>query len=192
MTTRKTKKILPLLLMTAVLFLVSCRGILKASGDYKNPKKETPESITSYLKDQGALYDGVFIFRGKTAMKYFLDSVYNSVPAIIVFDKDFKNFITDYKCFSSKPTGLDSLLRTGSWKKNDKLIHQRLLDQLMNIDGSSLTQNSTKEFHVFYTWAKFFPKKSNEMIRENNDLYRNFHDRLYIGAINMDMQESWE
>ena len=196
MATIKPPTLLFSFLFMAFLSLTSCQFLantfLKTTGNMKKAKYETPASVIAYLKKQDAEYDGSYIFRDKYKMKYFLDTIYDALPGIVVFDKDYKNIIKDYKCFSSKPTGLDSLINSGSWKKNDNQLHLKLLEQLTVIDSAAGINNKSYDFYVFYMWAKFFPKKSNEMIQENNALYRNFHERIYIGSINMDLQESWK
>jgi hypothetical protein len=183
-------------LLMIFLLLASCKPIiktyLKATGNLKKAKSETPASVSAYLKNQDAKYDGSYIFNNKNNFKYFIDSINENITAIIVFDKGFENYFRDYICFSAKPTGLDSLLHTLSWKKNSNQINRKMMDRLTSIDSSASINDKNYDLYVFYVWAKYLPKKSNEMIRQINDLYRNFHDRIYFGSVNVDMQETWK
>jgi predicted small secreted protein len=196
MATTKSPIFLLSFLLMAFLSLTSCqffaRTFLKTTGNLKESKNETPVSVLAYLKKQDARYDGSYIFNDKYSFKYFLDSINENITAIIVFDKGFKNYFRDYICFQAKPTGLDSILNTMSWEKNSNQIHQKLMDRLTIIDGISSINNKKYDLYVFYVWAKYLPKKSNQMIRQINDLYRNFHDRIYFASINVDAQESWK
>lgn len=178
--------------ISIILMTTACKSVLKVTGNYKKPQKESAVSIVSYLEVQHALYDEAYIPKSKLGLKYILDSINGFMPSIIVFDKDYKNYILDYKCFSAKPTGLDSLMKSGAWKRDSSSIYQRLSAQISLINAPSKDPINNKEIYVFYFWAKYLPKKSNEMIQENAKLFTQFHKSIYVASVNLDLQGSWE
>lgn len=188
-------KTLNILLLSGLFFLffgASCKAVLKLSGDYKKPAPENAASVLAYLQQQDAVYDGVFAVAGKTQFRYLLDSVNSYYPAVVVFDKDFSNYFIDFKCFADKPAGLDSISRTAAWKPNTHKIEMELYSRLVSLDGGPGFTRSRKDYYVFYFWAKFFPKKSNDIIAEASALHKNLQDRVYVASVNMDIQDSWK
>lgn len=186
------KSILPVAAICALLSLSACKAYLKATGNYSNPRYEKKADLLAFLSAENARYDEAFVFNNKVQLKYFVDSISPYIPAIIVFDKGFQNYFIDYKCFSAKATGLDSLTKTAAWMPNSRQIQLKLQEELSSIDTRASIAAGNKDLYVFYVWARFYPKKSQEMIGEVTQLYNNLHDRVYVGAINVDMQSGWE
>ena len=186
------------ILMLIVLLQISCKPLLKTylktTGNLKKAKKETPASVIAYLKKQNATYDGAFVCQDKKGFRYFQDSVSNAIPSVLIFDKNFTNFVLDEKCPWSILPGLDSLNNSTYWKKNNDLSFQKMTAQLKTIDGAFINypETGTYDVYVFYVWAKYAPKLSQAIIKEIKEYFNNPHNNIYVGSVNRDLQEGWE
>jgi hypothetical protein len=172
------------------LSLYSCKAYLKATGNYKEPEYESREAVKSYVHNYGTGYDGLFVCKSKEKMKFVIDSVNNSIPFIMVFDKDFRYLHTDQKCPWKNAGELDSLQNNKIWVPTDEINFARLNESIECINGK--TVGAGYRFYIFYFWAKYIPKLSQDMIKQVQGFSQAKKEGIYIGAINMDLQEGWK
>lgn len=195
--TKKTHVAFGLLTATAVMVAFcfsSCKLMLRMSGTYKKPVAESRENVLSYIHSKNAVTDAVFSCRSEGDYRYFIDSVNNSIPWILVFDRNFKNMYTDTKCSWSASRSLDSLENSAGWKLNEKLSFTAMLQRMDLLEGKLPVQDNGEpyDFYVFYTWAIFVPRLSNSMIGEISNYKSKTGDKVFVGAINLDLQKDWK
>jgi hypothetical protein len=76
---------------------------------------------------------------------------------------------------------------------NKKVTVQKLLAPLAPIAGVWPDEKtfSQYDYFIFYTWAKFVPRLSKKMIHDVNKFASMNSNKVFIGAINLDLQQSW-
>jgi hypothetical protein len=190
----KPKRLLQVL--SIVLLQYGCTSILYVTGDLKKPKYEDSIAVKSFVLNEKAKYNTLFVAKDEKNMVFFTDTIVNQLPAILIFNKDQVKILADRTCPWSTIRSLDSL----NDLKNDtsvtiskKVTVQKLLAPLASIAGAWPDEKtlSQYDYFIFYTWAKFVPKLSKKMINDVNRFVEMNSNRVFIGAINLDLQQSW-
>jgi len=90
-------KLYVILSLAIVLSITGCKLFFTAIGAYKSPEKETPSSIMKYM-DQSKDYDGLFMLKKDSLLKYLLDSIGSSIPNIYIFNSKGQNIYSSKNC----------------------------------------------------------------------------------------------
>lgn len=182
--------------LSILLLQYGCTPILYVTGDIKKPKYEDSIAVKSFVLNEKAIYNTLFVAKDEKNLGFFTDSIVNHLPAILIFNKDQVNIFADRTCPWSTIRHLDSL----NDLKNDtsitiskKVTVQKLLAPLAPIAGVWPDEKivSQYDYFIFYTWAKFVPRLSKKMINDVNKFAEMNSNRVFIGAINLDLQQSW-
>jgi hypothetical protein len=186
------------LLQVLSIFLLQygCTPIFYLTGDIKKPKYEDPVTVKSFVLNEEAKYNTLFVTKDEKNLDFFTNTIANHLPAILIFNKDQVNIFADRSCPWATIRHLDSLndLKNDTAVMTDKKVTvQKLVAPLTPIAGTWPDEKtlSQYDYFIFYTWAKFVPKLSKKMINDVNKFAEMNSNRIFIGAINLDLQQSW-
>lgn len=182
--------------LSILLLQYGCTPILYVTGNIKKVKYEDPIAVKSFVLNEKATYNMLFVAKDEKNLGFFLDTIFSHLPAILIFNKDQVNIFADRTCPWSTIQYLDSLNdqeNDTSIVINKKVTVQKLLAPLTSIAGVWPDEKilSQYDYFIFYTWAKFVPKLSKKMIHEINKFAEMNSRRVFIGSINLDLQQSW-
>lgn len=177
-----------LILIVLSVWFFSCKQVLMVTGYVKNPKKEDSLSITGFTNEAAGKYNGLFVAKGPEAFKDFTVSVTDKCPAVLIFNKAGEYILSDQRCAWVNVKQLDSLERLSVGRK--ELALEKMLALLKPLNGSM--PGNGYDYFVFYTWAMYSPKLSRKMISEVNRFAGTDTPGIFIGAINLDLQQEWE
>ncbi|GAA4336355.1 hypothetical protein [Flaviaesturariibacter amylovorans] len=170
--------------------LASCTMVARMSGAYKTPQPETTATLSTFLEEAGASVDGLFVCPTKAAYKQFADSLGQSIPHLYVFDASGQNLYNNSKCPWQNVRQLDSLRTQAGFRTNGDFRVTQLLQPLALVKGNA--PSGQYDYYLFFVWARFVPKLSKEMIADVRAFRGRSGGRIYVGALNMDLQQSWE
>jgi len=173
--------------------LHGCTPILYITGDVKKIKYEDSIALKSFVLHEKAKYTTLFVVKDEKNLHFFTDTIVNHLPAILIFNKDQVNILADRTCPWSTIRYLDSLNSLTNDNANKKVTVRKLLAPLVPIAGVWPDEKTLDQYdyYIFYTWAKFVPKLSKKMINDVNKFVEMKGYRVFIGAINLDLQQSW-
>lgn len=170
-----------------LLFLNSgCKMFLGATGNYKKPRVESVESIKLYLGPEKN-YDGLYIVQTDSLLKFFFDSVGSSIPNVYIFNKERQNIYQSKSCAWANINQLDSLQSVEGWTVNPTFQISDIEKAVTLVDGKK--PQPKHDYLVYFVWAKFIPKLSDKMIADMRKDFKEKRQNVYIGNINVDMQE---
>jgi len=174
-----------LTLLLTLPFFYSCTLFYTAAGAYKKPQRETPASIKEHIG--GKNYDGLYIIKNDSTLKFFIDSIGSSVPNVMIFNKAHQNIYQSKTCVWANVNQIDSIHSSGAWNVKEGYRFENIQNSVSLIDG--VKPDTNHEFIIYYVWAKFSPKLSKKLLASIEKDYKAKKMDVYIGNINVDLQK---
>lgn len=182
------------ILFIATSLFVSCSFLAKVSGDYKEPKKEDLKSISSFSKQID--HHRIFYAKNAVSWKSFFDSINNVITYVYLFNSQGKQIFADSSCPWKSLTEIESIVA----KNTSNLNTGKTLENFLQYFDEFEIANNTKfsffeqkyDYYILYTWAKYVPKLSRQMIDDVNRIAQNSNKKIFVGSLNLDMQKIWK
>lgn len=144
--------------------------LLRAMGEYKTPKSETPESILTYSQKNNFYYDYLYMPINDSALAQTMNHGYFSAGGIFPFDKNLHPIIIGKErnkngCphiiavdYQSQDTSIATTVSDtlDFW---NRLSTMQLIDKRQGIPDITLAIQSY-DYLIIGTWAKMVPKVS--------------------------------
>jgi hypothetical protein len=187
------KKAKMTLIILLAIGLFSCKSIgemiAQKNGDFVQPQKESMESILSYCNDKKVNYDRSYVVISESQFASFIEK-YKEIPAIFVFDKSNHLITTAEKTACSwamlnmfNDTISETISSSDTSKFSEIMSHFILIDDRQN--------DKEADYYILCTWAKFFPKLSNQLFETINKQKEEKELNVCHILLNVDLQESW-
>lgn len=181
-------------LIIVVLFFFGKSILLSFSG-IKNPVIESVETIKSTDVIQ-AKYDWLAGSISKSGFNKLQEQL--GVPGIIVFDKNGHALLSNRGegCQITarsklKELGLNTKIDSSRATKGFRLFDD-LLSNTEVINKGNQSNIEQYKYIVVYTWAKYLPKQSKDMINAVYDGLKDNKDMVLVISLNLDYLNTWE
>jgi hypothetical protein len=187
-----------MLCFSVLIFLLfnGCTSLVKLYYGITDPKAESPESLTRFLKRHHYPVETFFVFRDSASYLRMVKDPHlkKYILSTMIIDPDFKKIATDSsRCQWSGGYLIDHLKRDTVYPVETLLDIEKLFSEIVAVPDPStkLPARGEFDFLVINTWAKFIGKM-NERLFETIPSARKRKDlRILVINLNVDIQKSW-
>tara|TARA_R110000850_G_scaffold271031_2_gene404784 strand:- start:179395 stop:180018 length:624 start_codon:yes stop_codon:yes gene_type:complete len=185
------------LIVTLILFFISCKPALKSFYGIKKPKMESTESLMDYLHKKKVPVENVLIIKDLNGFSSINNGVF-SVPNAIFFNA--KGEYVEYKKSAEECNAyvfgfIEDLESINNQPSDPAYKINLLLENTKNLQLESVKAEDKKDTYVFITWAKYAGKLNKDkafawinLLEEANQKGMNVQYFL----LNYDLQKSWD
>ncbi|PKL80971.1 MAG: hypothetical protein CVV25_01965 [Ignavibacteriae bacterium HGW-Ignavibacteriae-4] len=181
-------------LMAIVYLAINWKSLLLNMAGFQQPKIENTETIKSWdgLKTK---QDMLLVASTKANFNYLQENI--GVPGIMVFNKEGYLIISNRGegCQITARDKLKDLGKKEFSKSNSKDIGfsniNDFLDRVSNINKAELKNEIGYDYTVVYTWAKYLPEKSIEMMEAVNSGLKRNKAKVLLLSLNLDYIDKW-
>lgn len=184
-------------LLLSLLVLEGCTPIIKLSYGIRQPKQETPASITRFLEKHEYPLTDQYIMKDSSAyVRLMSDSILKSLLASpIFFRSDLKRMARDTThCQWSGGTQVQHLKKDTTYTCYDDLNFSDIWPYIKPLSDTvvkPVVNPGDYDFILLYTWGSFMGKL-NERVFVVNDAIETRPDlKILLVYLNFDMQRSW-
>jgi len=191
---------LKILLYSIILafFLTGCSLVVKTLYGVKKPKVETETSLLAYLEKKELSTEHIFSVPMES-FKAVLSLTNNKIPDVLIFNKngEYMPYGDEWACNANAFTFIQNLNATTTYKTTDLTILDSLLQELRNLDGTSLSLETIDlikdgDFVAVALWAKWTGKLNKTKVREWEQQAReNNNSKIVFVKLNVDLQPWW-
>lgn len=180
------------LVVMILIYFNSCQVItpmiLKLSGNYKEPRYETKNSIEFAIKKDEVYYDKLYRLKEIQFLKELEDKQISKLPILQIYNKEKKllKTVSGSECnwklvdyFNRK----DSTLLTAS----DTDLYEFMMQRVEPIDLKSTID--TFDYYIIAGWANYIPKLSKALFEQTNDIKDSLKNQVCIAYINLDFRK---
>lgn len=194
------KKQIILLSLCSVVFLSGCSILARIVIGIKNPKIETKESLSGFLKKIGTPIETFYVCKDSISFMSMMKTV-PGIPEAEFFDCN-GNFIPYKKSAESCNAGIDSFLNQLMLNKTFATSFENINSRLVNLldiqtnEALSLKQLPKSDYYVLLYFAKFTGVKMNKehiniWIDEIEKQNQNSNLKMTYLLVSLDFMEFW-
>jgi hypothetical protein len=186
--------ILTLIIVSVFFAMHSCQPatklILRATGNYKNPRKEDSLSVLTYCREKQVNYDQLWRIKSEESYNLLLKEKHIGVPNILIFNNK-KNAITNEiqtECNWAK-AGIVYDTNAIIIEIGDSTIFYKIMDNFVLVDDR--THSDSPDYYIIGNWAKYLPKLSNSLFETINQQKTQSNIKVKHILLNVDSQKDW-
>ncbi|MCX6246650.1 MAG: hypothetical protein NTW10_02850 [Bacteroidetes bacterium] len=189
------KKIL--FLMVLLFFQITgCQSILKMHYGITDPKAESAESLTRFLKKHHYPVENFYVFKDSTSyIKMVKDPhLKKYILSTMIINPDFKKIATDSaRCQWSGGYFVDHLKKDTVYQFDTFIDIEKLFSEIVAVPDPStkLPVRGEFDFLVINTWAKFIGKMNERLFETIPSAQKRKDLRILVINLNVDIQKSW-
>jgi hypothetical protein len=192
---------MPRMMIAAGILLLlsgSCRQIVKMRYGVREPREETPASITGFLKKMGQPAGSCFLFRDSASFcryiknpvfrENLLGSFFFNSKGLIIHHKD------TTKCRWSATTFINNLSSDTLYQVDTTFRFKELFSHLSPLITGDTVKMSAEDydFMIVITWAIFAGKLNERLFYADEAATGNPRIRARVLFLNVDMQRDWK
>ncbi len=190
------KHYLLLILIVAVSASISScqifnKTILRITGDYKKPQYEEIAGIIEYCDNAGVNYDEIWMAKNEDYRRILNEDYIHFIPQVFIFDKNKSNLTIEEgkDCVGSIMYFLnDTIIKPIN--THDTLLYSNILEKCTVIKDAQI--NSNPDYYYIISWAKYFPKMTDDVFKKVNDLRKIGKINAKYILLNMDFPKQTE
>jgi hypothetical protein len=176
--------------------LNGCVTIVKWKYGITNPREQTPEQISSYLKKHKYPGSGQYVFADSSAyFQSFRNPLFRkNLFGYMIFNASGELLQRDTaKCQWSGFEVISALNHDSVYEKQDGMYCGDILQHLREISAGSApdTTQEVPDFTVIVTWAKFIGTLNARLFELSDAVNKPGNARVRMIWLNIDMQECW-
>jgi len=176
------------------LVLSGCRTLLKFRYEMKQPAEETPSGLIRFLEKNDFPVHSQYVFRDSTAWLKAMrnETIRKNMMSFLIFDHVGRLLEKDTnKCQWAGYDVIQSLNRDSVCHLSGDLRLDDILSCIIPMTTPELLPESSPDFTVVITWAKFLGKYNQRLFVLEKAVKENHTARIRLLYLNIDMQKSW-
>lgn len=181
------------LLCLVGIFLTSCKSILVSLTGLKQPKLESINSVSFYLKKKKIEnYDTLYICHDSAALNKLMFRI-KEFPRTVLFDRNGVSVLQSDSgyCPGKAESFMRDLSLTVTLKPDDQFSVKEIFQWILPVLWDS-EPIQDPDFTLFVFWAKYCGSLNNSVFRIMKEIKGNPNIKTRIYLVNIDFINSWD